>query len=148
MNSTRREVFQAGIVGAVAFLLGGCDGERTLGGEPGAGTPLPREATGTASSTLSLAKFAPRVGSRFVFADATGARTSMTLVSATDLGIGDRPIVDQGECFALAFAADDNTALDQDTYVASHDVLGQFPLFIVPGAVSPRRTYSAIVNRL
>ncbi|HEX4334298.1 MAG TPA: hypothetical protein VH062_00205 [Polyangiaceae bacterium] len=147
MNPTRREVFQAGVAGAVTFVLGGCNADGAALAGPGV-TPLPKEATGTAAETLSLATFTPRIGSRFVFADALGARTSMTLLSATDLGIGDRPVLDQGECFALSFATDAEAPLGQDTYLASHAVLGEFPLFLVPGALAPRRTYSAIINRL
>lgn len=147
MNPTRRDLCQAGLFSAVAFALGGCN-EGTSGAPLQAtGKPLPADVTASSSYGLVLASFAAHVGSRFTVSDASGERALLTLVAADDLGIGDRPIAERGECFALSFEAR-GPLLDQDTYRFSHPAIGDFPLFVVPGRPSDRQTYSAIFNRI
>src|SRR6476659_3446873 len=123
MNPTRRDICQAGLFGAVAFALGGCN-EGTSGAPLQAtGKPLPPETTASSAFELVLSTFATHVGSRFTVSDASGARAVFTLVSANDLGIGDRPILERGECFSLSFEAS-GPFLDQDTYRFSHPEMG------------------------
>lgn len=147
MNPTRRDICQAGFFGAVAFVLGGCN-EGTSGAPLQAtGKPLPVEATASSAYGLDLASFTGHVGSRFTVSDASGQRAVLTLVSADDLGIGDRPVAERGECFSLSFEAS-GALLDQATYRFSHPAIGDFPLFVVPGRAADRQTYSAIFNRI
>jgi hypothetical protein len=148
MNPTRRDMCQAGILGAVALVLGGCNDGTSGARIGGTAEQIPPEATGGEPYALSLSAFSPQVGTRFLVADANGAQTALTLVSAVDLGISDRPVADRGECFVLAFESHGAPALEQNTYAASHALLGTFPLFIVPGAQSSRQTYSAVFNRI
>ena len=147
MNLTRRELCQGSLFGAVAFALGGCN-EGTSGTVlPATGKPLPAETTTSGSYGLTLSSFAPHVGTRFTVTDASGPLATLTLVSAVDVGIGDRAISERGECFALSFEGCD-AVLTQDTYRMSHPALGDFPLFVVPDRPSSRPRYSAVFNRI
>jgi hypothetical protein len=148
MNLSRRDLCRAGVWGAVTIGLGACDGHPPV--QMG-GPQIPASVVAGPPYALSLRDFEPHVGTRFDLAGADGARTSVTLVRATDLGIAGRPVVDKAECFVLAFEAQAAAGgrLGQDTYTASHAVLGSFPIFIVPGdASSTRQTCSALFNRV
>jgi hypothetical protein len=152
MQPSRRDIFRAGVAGAVAVGFGACDGTSGSPVSTSAGQ-IPAAALVGAPYSYSLATFSPHVGSRFELTDGAGARASMTLVRATDVGIAGRPVVDKAECFALAFEGEGGSTLGQDTYETTHAVLGSFPLFIVPGAApasgsSARQTYSAVFNRI
>lgn len=152
MQPSRRDTFRVGLVGVAAIGLGGACGvakPRVVAND----RVIPDEVIGSKDYGLSLATFAPHVGSAFRFAAADGgAGTELTLTSATDLGISGRPIVDKAECFSLSFAANAAStraaALSQDTYLVSHAKVGAFSLFIVPASQSGAVSYTALFNRV
>ena len=147
MDPTRRDFCQAGLAGAVALVLGGCNDGTSGAPLPATGKPLPPETTTSSSYALTLSAFEPQLGTQFAVFDASGTRGTLTLVGARDEGIGVRAIVDRGECFSLSFESS-GSLLDQDTYQLSHPAIGEFPLFIVPGRPGSRPTYTAIFNRI
>jgi hypothetical protein len=72
----------------------------------------------------------------------------LKLSAVDELGIAGRQSVSQAECFSLSFSSREGDALEQGTYTVSHDALGSFPLFVVPGSDGRGPTYTALVNRL
>jgi hypothetical protein len=157
VKPSRREICRAGALGAMAAGLGACDlGSTTPGASAAGGHAVPDSVLASAAYALTMASFLPHVGSRFHLAGGGGARAELTLVRVTDLGAGARTQAGHGECFALSFdaaAGSDadagaGSALDQDTYTASHAALGAFPLFVVPGRSDSGAVYSAVFNRV
>jgi hypothetical protein len=140
-----------GVVGAASVgFAGACEGPRSAQSreEPA----IPPGATDSREYGLSLPHFAPLIGSAFQFAglgSGTATAASLKLSGAQDLGIEGRAPVSRAECFSLAFSTGDGDRLVQGTYAVSHDVLGSFSLFIVPGSSGGGEgTYTALVNRL
>jgi hypothetical protein len=63
---------------------------------------------------------------------------------------GQRPPADAGnEKFSLVFSGAPGNSLTQDTYLISHETLGQFDLFIVPinTRTAGKSDFEAVVNR-
>ena len=87
-----------------------------------------------------LDTYAPLIGSTFCVGP--NGEVPVELVSATELPV-------HGVCFSLIFRATADAPLDQRTYRVEHDLLGDFPLFLVP--LGPcddgRLELEAIVNR-
>lgn len=92
-------------------------------------------------SQLSLASFAPHVGTRFFVADVDDLL--LTLEEAVPIGASD------DRSFSLVFVADGGAAAPQRTYAFRHESLGEFDMFIVP--LGPGREghmrYQAVFNR-
>ena len=147
---SRREAFRTGLAGLAAVGLGAACANSKSSVEAN-GRVIPAEAIDSEAYGLSLARFAPHVGSAFVFALPTGNAVELTLTHATDLGVGERPILDKGECFSLSFAAKGALppgGLAQDTYPVSHAALGSFSIFVVPAAPADAQSYTALFNRV
>lgn len=96
--------------------------------------------------TFTIDTFRQRIGDDFQFAGPEGA-PCLRLASARDL----RPnaAADSGTerrtPFALLFHAPVGPYLPQATYLIRHDVLGEFPLFLVPlGPRDGHMRYEAI----
>ncbi len=135
--SRRAFVQGAGALIAVGWLRPAVPPARSNAAEP----PPPVHA-------LSQAAFAAYLGESFRVAGGTTAPLNLRLVDVADR----RPRADGhhgGESFALIFRGPGDQALAQETYQFSHPDLGTFPLFIVPGLVSPDGVnHEAIINRL
>jgi hypothetical protein len=86
--------------------------------------------------------YVPLVGSTFAIHHPDGGVVPVELVGATQ--------VHGGGCFSLVFRAPDDVSLEQCTYRVEHEVLGDFPLFLVPLGPSGggEQELEAVVNRL
>ena len=150
VQPSRREAFRAGLAGVAAIGLGAACGDAKPSVEAN-GRAIPREVLDSDAYGLSLGRFTPHVGTAFRFGAPNGEAVELTLASATDRGVGGRPIVDKGECFSLSFVATGAmppAGLAQDTYTVSHPMLGAFSLFIVPASPSGAQSYTALFNRV
>ena len=148
---SRRDAFRTGLAGVAAFGFGAaCTNTKTP--VEANGRVLPAEAIDSEVYGLSLTRFIPHLGSVFRFERSSGGAVELTLTHATDLGVGERPIWDKGECFSLSFAAEAGSPpseLVQDTYAVSHAALGSFSIFIVPATTTAdAQSYTAVFNRV
>ena len=94
---------------------------------------------------LTLARFAPHVGSRFTAAG--GASVILEEATPRAPHPADRPGL-AGESFSLVFRNDGRTALDDGTHVFAHSTLGTVRLFLVAvGTGRNGQGYQAVVDR-
>jgi hypothetical protein len=132
---SRRQVL--GALGA----LGAAVAVPLAGPRFGAASPSPSE--------LTLARFAPYVGSEFTVRTGTLETRRLTLVEATAPAphpVDRRDVT--GESFSLVFADHQGKSFDDRSYTLSHRSLGTFSLFLVAigRGVSGQR-YQAVVDR-
>jgi hypothetical protein len=118
---------------ALPFPFGSRSGGATFESEPG----------------LTLARFAPHVGSRFtVGAGALGAvEVTLEEAAATAPHPADRAGL-RGEAFSLVFRAAEGPALPDGVHRLTHPVLGSFALFVSAfGRGRAGQGYQAVVDR-
>lgn len=103
---------------------------------------------GPANDELTLARFAPHIGSRFTVNTGRLGGVAVTLGEATATGAhpADRPGL-RGEAFSLIFRGAGANAFANGTHTLVHPALGAFALYLV--AVGPGRNgqeYQAIID--
>jgi hypothetical protein len=98
---------------------------------------------------LTLARFAPHVGSEFEIRVGGGQGVRVTLIEATarEPHSADRRGL-AGESFSLVFEGNGAKAFDHGTQTVVHPALGAFPLFLVAvGQSLETQRYQAVVDR-
>lgn len=112
-------------------------------------------ASSVALSAMHPSTFAERQGERFKVQSGVQNVPDMELVAVTsqDFSVAkaglDKDTSLPTECFAVSFRQTSAVPLQQGTYTFTHQQLGTFPLFIVPGAPGKdTQTYVAIFNRV
>ena len=107
-----------------------------------------RAAPASPGNELTLARFAPHVGSRFTLRTAlVTARVTLEEAGATASHPADRAGL-QGESFSLIFRGGEGTALEDGIYRVTHPALGTFPLFISAFGLGRKgQAYQAVVDR-
>ncbi len=106
-------------------------------------------ATGKAAGDLTLARFAPHVGSSFAVKTGTLVRVPVTLDQATahTPNPADRPGL-TGEAFSLVFRGQRPGQIPDGIHTVVHPVLGTFPLFVANvDRADNGQDYQAVVDR-
>ena len=103
----------------------------------------------SSSDELTLARFAPHVGSSFTVRAGALVTLALTLEEArgTPPHPADRAGV-QGESFSLVFRGGEGPPLDDGIHPVTHPALGTFPLFVSAFDAGRRgQAYQAVVDR-
>ena len=144
MSISRRNFFKIGGLSAVtAFVLG-----KPAFGQTGA---VGRSVLADQLAGLLGRDFRAQIGSTFNFY----AGTVLTQAVLTDVNTFANSSARKGAvqktnsgCFSLRFEVASSDPLEQATYDVRHDVLGNFPLFLVPGAAANgQHLLHAVLNR-
>lgn len=103
---------------------------------------FPTQGLSDSFSRLSGSEFRNQIGSHFLL---TGESTVIqsTLIEVRNSGRR------KGECFTLVFSLLGDEAAAQSTYTVTHQTLGDFPMFLVPGkSAKGEPLLIAVVNRV
>jgi hypothetical protein len=105
--------------------------------------------------TLRAADFRNQIGSRFKFSVDNVVRAGVLIeVKNFETPNANQSLAntssnsEDSKCFSLSFKLVGLSALKQATYKVTHDILGDFQLFLAPGALKARQPLLiAVINR-
>ncbi len=98
---------------------------------------------------LNCAQFLAVVGTTFHVSDGDGEPVPLKLVEVNQRRSRPRDSAAQGEAFSLLFGGPGTRFLPQKLYSFAHEIMGRFPLFIVPvGRDATTFHYEAVFSRI